>query len=195
MINEEKLVKEITSLERVTTEIRDNYFDGKDFNYIRDWLENHNIDRHTCIELECAGVAILISKPGETEKVLVQIRSSEDNRMGFFGGGIEIGESSVETAIRELKEETGIEVYESQLKFLEINEHDLEYKNGDKVYYKSYIYLLELNYYPSIKIDSESNGFMMLSKENYKNFTYLEDTKLFQLQPYLWGTLIKILKI
>ncbi len=195
MLKEENLAEKINSLDRVTTEIRNKYFKGKNFKYIRDWLENHNINKHTFIELECAGVAILISKPGEIEKVLVQIRSSEDNRMGFFGGGIEDGESSIDAAIRELKEESGIEISGTQLEFIEINEHDLEYKNGDKVFYKSYIYLLKLDYYPFIKIDNESNGFMLISKENYKNFTYLKDTKLFQLQPYLWETLVKILKL
>ena len=118
-LEEIKLIEKIKKEKCVTFDTREKYFKGKKFKEIRNWLEIHNIDRHITIELKSAGVIILISIPNNKEKVLLQVRATEKNRLGIFGGGIENDETPIETAIRELKEETGIEAKKEQLEFLE----------------------------------------------------------------------------
>lgn len=186
---------EIEKSKCVTLEIREKYFKGKDFKEIRNWLEKHNIDRHTAIEIESAGILLHICIPNEEDKVLVQVRSTEKARLGLFGGGLEKAETPIDCAIRELKEETGIEASREQFEFLEINKHNLEYQNGDKVNYISYVYVLKFNEYPLIRLNNESNGIIAISKENFKDFTNVDNENLLQLHKYWRSTVSKILKI
>ncbi len=188
-------IDEIEKSKCVTLEIREKYFKGKDFKEIRNWLEEQNIDRHTAIEIKSAGILLYISMSNENDKVLVQVRSTEKSRLGLFGGGIEKDETPIECAIRELKEETGIETCKEQLEFFEINKHNLEYENGDKVNYIAYVYVLKFNEYPQIKLNNESNGIIAISKENYKDFTYIDDTNLLQLHKCWIETIRKVLNI
>lgn len=190
-----ELIEKIKKEKCVTFDIREKYFKEKDFQEIRNWLEIHGIDRHITLELKSAGVIILISSPNKENKVLVQVRSSEKARLGIFGGSIENNETPIETAIRELKEETGIEVRKEQLNFLEINEHDLEYKNGDKAHYVATLYVLKLNEYPEIKLDSESNGILTISKGNLKEYTDVKNTNSLQLNKCWQNTISKVLEI
>lgn len=193
-LEEIKLIEKIKKEKCVTFDTREKYFKGKNFKEIRNWLEIHNIDRHIAIELKSAGVIILISIPNNKEKVLLQVRATEKDKLGIFGGGIENNETPIETAIRELKEETGIEAKKEQLEFLEINEHDLEYENGDKARYTATIYILRLNEYPKIKLDNESNGILVISKENFKNYTNVQNINL-QLHECWKDTISKVLEI
>lgn len=194
-LEEKNLVEKIVKLERVTIEMQEKYFKGKDFNEIRNWLENNDIDRHITLELKASAVPILINISGKQSKLLVQVRSTEKCRMGFFGGGTENDETPIESAMRELKEEAQIEITENDLEFIEINEHDLKYENGDNVHYFSYVYLLRINEYPVIKIDNESNGVILISKDNVKEFTYINDNNVLQMHKYWWKTIDKILEI
>ena len=179
-LDKAQLIEKIKKEKRITFDIKEKYFKDKNFKEIRNWLEIHNIDRHISIDIKSAGVVILISSLTENNKVLVQVRSSEKARLGIFGGGIEKNETPIQGAIRELKEETGIKVCEEQLEFLEINEHDLEYANGDKAHYIASLYLLRLSEYPIIKLDNESNGILAISKYNYKDYTNIENSICFQ---------------
>ena len=122
----------------------------------------------------------------------MQVRSSEKARLGIFGGGIENNETPIEADIRELKEETGIEACEEQLDFLEINEHDLEYENGDKVHNVASLYLIKLSEYPTIKLDSESNGILTISKENYRDYTDIQNINSLQLHKYWQNTISNV---
>jgi ADP-ribose pyrophosphatase YjhB (NUDIX family) len=55
-------------------------------------------------------------------------------------GGIEEGESEKSAAVREVKEECGIEVNESQLG----ERHVIRYTRGNKVYKEVYLYVVEI---------------------------------------------------
>lgn len=156
MMNE-IMKKEIREAGRVTAEMRKTYFQGMGFKTIRNKLEEIGLDRHTAIELESTEIA-LVTPFG----VMMQIRPTDRDQLGMWGGVLEDGETPVEGAVRELREETGIEVDASQLEFVEVNEHFHEYASGDKAFFKSYRFILRLNYVPKITTDEESVGVFMV---------------------------------
>lgn len=190
---QQQLVEKIKEEKCVSFDTKEKYLKGKNFEEIRDWLEKNKMDRYLPIHMKSTGIVILVSVPDESDKILVQIRADEAYKIGIFGGGIEDNETSIEAAIREIKEETGMEISEEQLDFLEMNEHDLEYSNGDKAHYVATIYLLKLTEYPFVKLNKESNGIIFLSKENCKNFMDVTNTNSLKLGEFWWDTIRKVL--
>ena len=80
---------------------------------------------HQKIILNCAGV--VIEKDG---RILFQ-RRSDNNRWGLIGGLLELDETYEEAAIREAKEETGLDVQLTA--FLGIfHNHNMVWSNGDQ---------------------------------------------------------------
>jgi mutator protein MutT len=78
------------------------------------------------------GAAVLIFN--DQRQVLMQHRT-DDNRWDFPGGFMEPGETIEETARREIREETGLEIGEMvQFKVYSGEEYYYEYPNGDQVY-------------------------------------------------------------
>ena len=176
----EELEKIIRETNCVTFEIKEKYFKGKNYQEIRQWLEDHGLDRHMCIDLRSSGVIVLINSGDET-KALLQIRSSEKKSIGVFGGGVESNETSKETAIRELREELSLDIKPEQLEFLCVNDHYLTYTNGDKVHYLADVHILRLKDFPYIKLDIESNGVICLSKESMKDYILPGDDNAFKI--------------
>lgn len=85
-----------------------------------------------------AGTAILVFN--EKEEILMQLRTDYD-AWGFLGGAMELGESFLETAKRELEEETGLIMHDAKL--LEVmsgKDTFREYPNGDQLYDITAIY-------------------------------------------------------
>jgi mutator protein MutT len=83
---------------------------------------------HEKIILVFAGGCIFNDK-GE---VLLQ-RRGDSNKWGFPGGAIEIGETPQEAAIREAKEETGLDVEVGDIIGI-YTDSDMKYPNGDKAH-------------------------------------------------------------
>lgn len=77
----------------------------------------------------------------EKREVLLQ-RRGDNNKWGFPGGAIELGETPQMAAIREVKEETGLDVEVNNLIGL-YTDCNLEYPNGDKA--QSICIAFELN--------------------------------------------------
>lgn len=75
-------------------------------------------------------------------EILLQKRKDK-NVWGFPGGAIEIGESAQETAIREIKEETGLDVFPQKMIGVYTGYFD-EYPNGDKAQVISIFFDLEI---------------------------------------------------
>ncbi|WP_425447267.1 NUDIX hydrolase [Dethiothermospora halolimnae] len=95
---------------------------------------------HDAINLTGVNVLILNDK----DEVLLQKRGTYPYKWGLIGGITELGEDVKDTAIREAKEETGLNV--KDLSFLDITsgkECYMECPNGDKVYF------ISIGYYTS----------------------------------------------
>jgi 8-oxo-dGTP pyrophosphatase MutT (NUDIX family) len=91
----------------------------------------------------------------ESNRVLMQLRS-DTKSWGFPGGSSELGDSLLETAQRELLEETGLTA--SSLTFVTIlsgKEFFFTYPNGDQVYNVSAVYVAR-GLSGELKMDSES---------------------------------------
>jgi mutator protein MutT len=82
---------------------------------------------HEKVILVVAGVIVF----DENGKVLLQKRSKTEEVWGFPGGMMELGESAEETAVREVYEETGLEVEVTSLLGV-YSKYSDEYPNGDK---------------------------------------------------------------
>ena len=63
------------------------------------------------------------------EKLLVMYRKNTREYFTFPGGGIEPNETNEQAAIREIKEETSVDIRLGKLRY------ELHYENGDKHYY------------------------------------------------------------
>ncbi len=82
---------------------------------------------HERIFLNVAGIVVFDS----TGKILLQKRSGAEDLWGFPGGVMELGESAAEAAIREVREETGLDVKIDSLLGVYTRYYD-QYPNGDK---------------------------------------------------------------
>lgn len=92
-------------------------------NYIK-WIRSKV--GHEKIILVFAGGCIF----NEKGEVLLQKRA-DSSKWGFPGGAIELGEAPQIAAIREVKEETGLEIEVGEMIGI-YTDLDMEYPNGDK---------------------------------------------------------------
>lgn len=92
----------------------------------------------------------------KNKELLLNLRS-DTNTWGIPGGAMELYETIQDTAIRELKEESGIDA--KDLKLVDVlsgNEYYFEYPNGDKMCTVIVLFKVE-NYSGTIKVgDNES---------------------------------------
>ena len=117
-----------------------------------------------------AGVGLFVFN--ENKQVLMQLRT-DYNQWRFPGGAMELGESFEETAKRDLKEETNLDIIESKMiKVLSGKDTYREYPNGDKLYDITAIFVIT-NYNGTLKVnDNESKKLEWFSIDDLpKNIT------------------------
>ena len=102
----------------------------------------------------CACGCLIFNEKGQ---ILLQ-RRSDDNRWGNPGGSMDLGETIYETTIREIKEETNLEIKKTDLTLFNIysgeDQHHI-YPNQDEVYFINIIFETSA-YSGKIKNSSES---------------------------------------
>ena len=109
---------------------------------------------HKFLLIQDGASAIILN---DKKQILLQKRVDND-KWGLPGGCQEISERFEETVIREVKEETNLEVKEEDLKLIPIvsgNRRTRVYPNGDIVYNNSVLYLID-KYTGDLKCDEES---------------------------------------
>lgn len=116
------------------------------------------LDERIChIPFIQTGSSIIVRN--EEGKILLQQRA-DNGKWGLPGGCQDLGEDLRTTAIRELFEETGIQVKANELLLIDTlsgESRKRSYPNGDIVYNNSSLYLVDINSNDiEIKIDSES---------------------------------------
>lgn len=129
-------------------------FQNKDFLFIRGWLREHDMDPHMRLELNSTEIA-LITPWG----VMLEVRTADNGKLGLCGGVVRRNETTLECAVREIREELGIKVKADSLKFVEDNIHAHTYANGDKALFHCYRFVCMLSDIPDeLEFDSESTG-------------------------------------
>lgn len=101
-----------------------------------------------------AGTALLVFN--EKNEVLLQLRT-DYNAWGFPGGAMELGESFLETASRELEEETGLILDNAKLlDVLSGKDTFREYPNGDQLYDITAIYEIR-EYHGNLRVNDDES--------------------------------------
>lgn len=139
--------------------------------------------KHKFLLIQDGAAAIILNNKNQ---ILFQKRVDND-RWGLPGGCQEIGERFEETVIREIKEETNLNVKEEDLKLITIvsgNSRRKQYPNGDIVYNNTVLYLID-KYTGDLKWDEESKMLKFFDINNLPSSqhdsdlieTYIEFTK------------------
>ena len=128
---------------------------------------------HKFILLQDGASAIIVN---DKNQILLQKRVDND-KWGLPGGCQEIGERFEQTVIREVKEETNLDVKEEDLKLITIvsgNSRRRQYPNGDIVYNNSVLYLVDA-YSGELHWDEESKMMKFFDIDNLPTSQHDED--------------------
>ena len=110
--------------------------------------------KHKFVLLQDGAAAIIVNNEG---KILLQRRADKDV-WGLPGGCQELGESFKDTVIREIKEETNLDIEEKDLELIDIvsgKSRRNSYPNGDVVINNTALYCIK-KYTGELKWDEES---------------------------------------
>ena len=120
--------------------------------------------KHKFVLLQDGAAAIIVNDKGQ---ILLQSRT-DNERWGLPGGCQELGERFEETVIREVKEETNLDITEENLELVGIisgGTRRKEYPNGDVVINNTALYCVK-NYTGEVKWDSESKEMKFFDLDN-----------------------------
>ena len=123
-----------------------------------------DIIRHKFVLLQDGAAAIIINENGE---ILLQSRIDRD-KWGLPGGCQELEETFEETIIREIKEETNLDVDEKDLEIIDVvsgKSRRNSYPNGDVVINNTVLFLVK-KYNGTLKWDKESKDMKFFSLDN-----------------------------
>lgn len=120
--------------------------------------------KHKFVLLQDGAAAIIENELGE---ILLQSRADND-RWGLPGGCQELGERFEDTIIREVKEETNLDITEENLELIALvsgGSRRNEYPNGDVVINNTALYRVR-NYQGELKWDIESKEMRYFPLDN-----------------------------
>ena len=120
--------------------------------------------KHKFVLLQDGAAAIIVNEKGE---ILMQRRADKDI-WGLPGGCQELGERFEDTVIREVKEETDLDVSEDNLSLIAIvsgNSRRNSYPNGDVVINNTALYLIN-NYNGELSWNEESKEMKFFDIDN-----------------------------
>lgn len=120
--------------------------------------------KHKFVLLQDGAAAIIVNKNGQ---ILLQSRADRD-KWGLPGGCQELGERFEDTVIREIKEETNLDVKEEDLELITVVSGESrrnEYPNGDVVINNTVLYCVK-KYSGELKWDSESKEMKFFDLDN-----------------------------
>lgn len=119
---------------------------------------------HKFVLLQDGAAAVIVNEKGE---ILLQRRADRDD-WGFPGGCQEIGERFEDVVIREVKEETNLDILEEDLKFVKVVSgmgRMNSYPNGDVVVNNTVFYCVD-KYTGELKWNYESKDMKFFSLDN-----------------------------
>ena len=90
----------------------------------------------------------------DNEKGILFEKRSDNGQWCIPGGALELGESALEGLIREVKEETNLDITNPEFFKVNANVH-MVYPNTDEVYYTDIVYIIK-NFNGDLKSDKES---------------------------------------
>lgn len=120
--------------------------------------------KHKFVLLQDGAAAIIVN---ENDQILLQSRADRD-KWGLPGGCQELGERFEDTVIREIKEETNLDVKEEDLELIAVVSGESrrnEYPNGDVVINNTVLYCVK-KYSGELKWDSESKEMKFFDLDN-----------------------------
>lgn len=120
--------------------------------------------KHKFVLLQDGAAAVIVN---DKNQILLQSRADRD-KWGLPGGCQELGERFQDTIIREVKEETNLDVNEEDLELLDIvsgASRRNNYQNGDVVINNTALYCIR-NYSGELKWDSESKNMKFFDLDN-----------------------------
>ncbi|MFI5928296.1 NUDIX domain-containing protein [Micromonospora sp. NPDC051543] len=89
--------------------------------------------------IQLPSVSVLVVD--ETGRLLLVRHTGSPDRWGVPGGAVEIGESPAQAAVREVREEIGVQI--GRLRLLDVlggTDYEVTYSNGDQVAYVTAVY-------------------------------------------------------
>lgn len=120
--------------------------------------------KHKFVLLQDGAAAIIVNPEGQ---ILLQSRADKEN-WGLPGGCQELGERFQDTIIREVKEETNLDVKEEDLELIDIVSglsRKNQYPNGDVVINNTVLYRIK-NYSGELKWNTESKEMRFFDLNN-----------------------------
>ena len=127
-------------------------------------IASFGVLQHKFVLLQDGAAAIIINEEG---KILLQSRADRE-LWGLPGGCQELGESFKDAVIREVKEETNLDVEEKDLELIDIvsgNSRRNSYPNGDVVINNTALYCIR-RYSGELKWDEESKEMKFFDLDN-----------------------------
>lgn len=119
------------------------------------------------------GTTVILSN---NDKILFELRR-DCNRWSLIGGGLKINESLEECALREIKEETGIDLNISDLKFVKIYSDPTRigaYPDGNVLRMITVLYKVELSGFEDLVCSEESKELRWFTKSRINGLDIVE---------------------